>query len=61
VANAADATWRGVWIIIGVGALIVWVFRFTLPESPRYVATHGRGEEALEVLSRLAYPVPRSR
>ena len=37
--------------IIGVGALIVWVFRFTLPESPRYLATHGRGEEALDVLT----------
>ena len=34
-------------------ALIVWVFRFTLPESPRYLATHGRGKEALDVLGRL--------
>ena len=33
--------WRGVWIVIGIGALVVWVFRFTLPESPRYLATHG--------------------
>jgi len=59
VANAADTTWRGVWIIIGVGALIVWVFRFTLPESPRYLATHGRGEQALEVLGRLGIPGPK--
>ena len=22
--------WRGVWIVIGIGALIVWLFRFTL-------------------------------
>ena len=36
--------WRGVWIVIGIGALIVWLFRFWLPESPRYLATHGRGE-----------------
>ena len=41
------------WIVIGIGALIVWVFRFTLPESPRYLATHGRGKEALDVLERL--------
>ena len=61
MANAADTTWRGVWIIIGVGALIVWVFRFTLPESPRYLATHGRGEEALEVLSRLGILGPKER
>src|SRR3984957_2840744 len=26
-----DYVWRGVWLLIGVGALIVWVFRFTLP------------------------------
>jgi putative MFS transporter len=32
--------WRGVWIVIGIGALIVWVFRFALPESPRYLSTH---------------------
>jgi MFS transporter, putative metabolite:H+ symporter len=59
VANAADTTWRGVWIIIGIGALIVWVFRFTLPESPRYLATHGRGEQALEVLGRLGISGPK--
>ena len=27
-----DQVWRGVWLIIGIGALVVWVFRFTLPE-----------------------------
>jgi len=59
IENAAEYTWRGVWIIIGVGALIVWVFRFSLPESPRYLATHGRGQQALEVLSRLGIPGPK--
>ena len=51
--TAPDNVWRTAWIIIGAGALIVWVFRFTLPESPRYLATHGRGQEALDVLKRL--------
>jgi putative MFS transporter len=50
--------WRGAWLLIGVGALIVWVFRFTLPESPRYLATHGRGQEALNVLERLGISTP---
>jgi putative MFS transporter len=50
--------WRGVWIVIGIGALIVWLFRFTLPESPRYLATHGKGKEALDVLGRLGIAGP---
>ena len=55
-ATNPEYVWRGVWVLIGVGALIVWVFRFTLPESPRYLATHGRGQEALDVLKRLQIP-----
>jgi putative MFS transporter len=56
--DSADHVWRGVWVLIGIGALIVWVFRFTLPESPRYLATHGRGEQALQVLGRLGIAGP---
>jgi MFS transporter, putative metabolite:H+ symporter len=51
--------WRGVWIVIGIGALIVWLFRFTLPESPRYLATHGKGKDALDILARLGIPGPK--
>jgi MFS transporter, putative metabolite:H+ symporter len=57
-AASAAYVWRGVWILIGVLALIVWVFRFTLPESPRYLATHGRGDEAIKVLGRLGIAGP---
>jgi len=53
-----DHVWRGVWLVVGIGSLIVWVFRFTLPESPRYLATHGRGKEALDVLGRLGIATP---
>ena len=59
VMSVPDNVWRGVWIIAGVGALIIWVFRFTLPESPRYLATHGRGDEAIAVLKRLGIDGPK--
>jgi putative MFS transporter len=57
-AQAAEYVWRGVWLVIGILALVVWVFRFTLPESPRYLATHGRGDEAIKVLGRLGIAGP---
>ena len=50
--------WRGVWIVIGIGALVVWLFRFTLPESPRFLSTHGKGQQALDVLKRLGIAGP---
>ncbi len=56
--DTPEHVWRGVWIVIGIGALIVWVFRFTLPESPRYLATHGKGQQALDVLNRLGISTP---
>jgi putative MFS transporter len=57
--SSPDHVWRGVWLLTGIGALIVWIFRFTLPESPRYLATHGRGKEALGVLGRLGIAGPK--
>ena len=57
-AQSAEYVWRGLWVLVGVLALIVWVFRFTLPESPRYLATHGRGDEAIKVLGRLGIAGP---
>lgn len=56
--DSPEYAWRGVWLLIGVGALVVWVFRFTLPESPRFLATHGRGQDALNVLNRLGISTP---
>jgi putative MFS transporter len=50
--------WRGVWLFVGIGALIVWVLRFVLPESPRFLATHGKGQQALDVLNRLGISTP---
>ncbi len=38
--------WRWVGIIAAVGAIVAWFLRLGLPESPRWLAQHGRREEA---------------
>jgi putative MFS transporter len=60
--------WRPMFIIVGVGALIVWYLRKNLPESPRWLEVHGRLDEAnaivlqvekeAEAKGPLATPVP---
>ncbi len=50
--------WRGCWIVIGLCALVVFVFRFSLPESPRWLATHGQGSRALDLLERMGMKRP---
>ena len=58
VASNPEHVWRGVWLVAGIGALIIWVLRFALPESPRYLATHGRGDDAIKVLGQLGIAGP---
>ncbi len=38
--------WRPMFVIAGVGALIVWYLRKNLPESPRWLEAQGRDAEA---------------
>jgi putative MFS transporter len=38
--------WRAMFVIGGIGALIVWYMRKSLPESPRWLEAVGRAEEA---------------
>jgi len=45
--------WRGIWTVVGVLALVIFVLRFSLPESPRWLATHGHGQRALDLLARM--------
>jgi len=42
--------WRPMFVIAGVGSLIVWYLRKRLPESPRWLETKGRAEEAEALL-----------
>jgi len=53
--------WRGIWIVIGACALVVFLFRFSLPESPRWLALHGQGERALDLLKRMGIAPPREK
>src|SRR6201996_3647205 len=42
--------WRFVVMAGSVGALIAWFVRVRLPESPRWLASHGRVREAEEIV-----------
>ncbi|WP_250469135.1 MFS transporter [Caballeronia sp. GAFFF2] len=42
--------WRAMFAIVGVGAMIVWVIRKKMPESPRWLESKGRYDEAEAIL-----------
>ena len=45
--------WRVVVIIGSIGALVIWWIRRNLPESPRWLAQHGRVAEAERIVGDL--------
>jgi putative MFS transporter len=47
------AGWRFVAAFPALAAIIVWWIRRRVPESPRWLAQHGRGEEAERVIATL--------
>ena len=50
--------WRGVWIVIGICGLVLFLFSFALTESPRWLVTHGQGKRALDLLERMGLGRP---
>jgi MFS transporter, putative metabolite:H+ symporter len=42
--------WRAMFVVGGLGALVVWHLRKALPESPRWLESVGRAEEAEAIL-----------
>ncbi|WP_143353609.1 MFS transporter, partial [Enterococcus faecium] len=45
--------WRWVVLIGAAASMVIWVVRLFLPESPLWLARHGRGAEALAVVRAL--------
>jgi putative MFS transporter len=45
--------WRWVMVIGSLGSALVWYFRRRLPESPRWLASRGRHEEAERIVAAL--------
>jgi MFS transporter, putative metabolite:H+ symporter len=43
--------WRWVVLIGAAASMVIWVLRLYLPESPLWLARHGRIEQALQILS----------
>jgi putative MFS transporter len=43
-------SWRAMFVLAGLGGLIVWYLRKALPESPRWLESMGRTEEAEAIM-----------
>jgi len=51
--------WRTMFVIGGAGALVVWYMRKAIPESPRWLESVGRNEEAEKMLQEIEREVAR--
>src|SRR6266446_10916031 len=45
--------WRWVAVIGAAASMVIWILRLYVPESPLWLARHGRGEEAAKILTML--------
>lgn len=50
--------WRSMFVLGGVGALVVWYLRKALPESPRWLESVGRTQEAEALLTEMEASIP---
>src|SRR5437667_2180272 len=52
--------WRPMFVIAGIGSLIVWYLRKNLPESPRWLEAQGRTAEAEALMTKIEKEVAQS-
>ncbi len=52
-------TWRAMFILGGIGGIVVWYMRKSLPESPRWLESVGRLEEAEALMQKIEAEVSR--
>src|SRR5262249_11447287 len=52
--------WRPMFVIAGLGSLIVWYLRKNLPESPRWLEAQGRTDEAEALMTTIETEVAAS-
>ena len=50
--------WRWVVLIGAAGSMVIWILRLFVPESPLWLARHGRTEEAVKDSARRSKPRP---
>ncbi|HEX8879164.1 MAG TPA: MFS transporter [Candidatus Acidoferrum sp.] len=53
------SSWRAMFVLAGLGGLIVWYLRKALPESPRWLESIGRTEEAEAIMKSIEEEVAR--
>jgi putative MFS transporter len=50
--------WRYMFLLVGIGSLIVWLIRKSMPESPRWLESQNRIQEADAIVSRIEGRMP---
>lgn len=53
--------WRWAFVCGALPAIYIWVVRRHLPESPRWLAVHGKPEEGLEIVSKIEAAVAKEK
>jgi len=49
--------WRAMFLIAGIAAFVVWFLRKAMPESPRWLATKGRTDEAHKIVTDVEHEI----